>query len=287
LAEEAEEMRRMTYPAHIDTRTAMPLQPRAQGALRLCAKQRGARTVIADLRQQGALKALFPRSHGTSLDAVFLNTSGGLTGGDRMALDIVAGPDAHIVVSSQAAERGYAALDGQVAKVEVTLQVEDGARIDWLPQETILFDASAIDRRLSVDLAGSGQCLIVEPVIFGRVAMGEVVHHLRLTDHWRIRRDGVLVFADAIRLIGDADAFLARAAIAGGAGAMATLLLAAPQAALLAGTLTLPETAGASLLADDLLLIRLLASDGFTLRRDLIPLIEALSAAPIPRVWRL
>ena len=75
--------------------------------------------------------------------------------------------------------------------------------------------------------------------------------------------------------------------IAGGAGAMATLLLAAPQAAALAGTLELPDTAGASLLADDLLLIRLLATDGFTLRRDLIPLIEALSSAPIPRVWRL
>jgi urease accessory protein len=97
----------------------------------------------------------------------------------------------------------------------------------------------------------------------------------------------VLVFADAIRLIGDAAALLARPAIAGGAGAMATLLLAAPQAAALAGTLALPDTAGASLLADDLLLVRVLASDGFTLRRDLIPLIEALSAAPIPRVWRL
>ena len=246
----------------------MPLQPRAQGALRLVAKRRGAQSVIADLRQQGALKALFPRSYGRTLDAVFLNTAGGLTGGDRMALDVVAGPGAHVVLSSQAAERGYAALDGHVARVDVTLQVAQGARIDWLPQETILFDAAALDRRMSVDLAGSAQCLIVEPVIFGRVAMGEVVHSLHLRDQWRIR-------------------LLARAAIAGGAGAMATLLLAAPQAAALAGTLELPDTAGASLLADDLLLIRLLATDGFTLRRDLIPLIEALSSAPIPRVWRL
>ena len=277
----------MTYSAQIDTNRAVPLQPRAQGALRLVAKRRGAQSVIADLRQQGALKALFPRSYGPTLDAVFLNTAGGLTGGDRMALDVVAQAGAHVVLSSQAAERGYAALDGHVARVDVTLQVAQGARIDWLPQETILFDAAALDRRMSVDLAASAQCLILEPVIFGRVAMGEVIHTLHLRDQWRIRRDGVLVFADAIRLIGDAAALLARPAIAGGAGAMATLLLAAPQAAALAGTLALPDTAGASLLADDLLLIRLLATDGFTLRRDLIPLIEALSSAPIPRVWRL
>ncbi|MFN3664217.1 urease accessory protein UreD [Yoonia sp.] len=277
----------MTYSAQIDMAQATPLPQRAQGALHLSAKRRGADSVIADLRQQGALKALFPRSHGAALDAVFLNTAGGLTGGDRMALDIVAQAGAHVVLSSQAAERGYAALDDQIAHVDVTLQVADGGRIDWLPQETILFDCAALNRRMNVDLAGSGQCLIVEPVIFGRVAMGEVVHQLHLTDQWRIRRDGALIFADALRLIGDADALLARPAIAGGAGAMATLLLASPSAAGLAGSLDLPETAGATLLADDLLLIRLLAADGFTLRRDLIPLIEALSAAPIPRVWRL
>jgi urease accessory protein len=277
----------MTYRAQIDMDRAAPLQPRAQGALHLKAKRRGTQSVIADLRQQGALKALFPRSYGRTLDAVFLNTSGGLTGGDRMALDVVAEAGAHVVLSSQAAERGYAALGDQVANVDVTLAVAEDARIDWLPQETILFDAAALHRRMTVNLNESAQCLIVEPVIFGRVAMGEVVHTLHLRDHWRIRRDGKLIFADAIRLIGDADALLARAAIAGGAGAMATLLLAAPQATALAGALALPETAGASLLADDLLLIRLLASDGFTLRRDLIPLIEALSAAPIPRVWRL
>ena len=280
-------MTAMTYSAQIDMAQATPLPQRAQGALHLSAKRRGADSVIADLRQQGALKALFPRSHGAALDAVFLNTAGGLTGGDRMALDIVAQAGAHVVLSSQAAERGYAALDDQIAHVDVTLQVADGGRIDWLPQETILFDCAALNRRMNVDLAGSGQCLIVEPVIFGRVAMGEVLHQLRLTDQWRIRRDGALIFADALRLIGDADALLARPAIAGGAGAMATLLLASPAAAGLAGSLDLPETAGASLLADDLLLIRLLAADGFTLRRDLIPLIEALSAAPIPRVWRL
>ncbi|WP_239495898.1 urease accessory protein UreD [Yoonia maritima] len=233
------------------------------------------------------MKALFPRVHGAALDAVFLNTAGGLTGGDHMQFDIAADDNAHIILSSQAAERAYRAHPGQVARSNVTLRAGPGARIDWLPQETILFDSAALDRRMNVHLSHDATALIVEPVIFGRLAMGEVIRTVHFTDQWRIWRDGTLVFADAIRLIGDAQAQMARAAIADGAGAMATVLLAGAQAEALASGLTLPDTSGASLIADDLLLVRLLAEDGFALRRQLIPVVEALSTAPIPRVWRL
>jgi urease accessory protein len=277
----------MTCNAQIDIHQAKPLQPRAEGALHLRAKCRDGQSVIADLRQQGSMKALFPRAHGTALEAVFLNTAGGLTGGDRMALDISAEKGAHIVLSSQAAERGYAALDGQSAQVDLSLRVAAGARIDWLPQETILFDRAAIRRRLAVDLAQGAEALIVEPLIFGRTAMGEVVHDLRFTDQWRIRRDGRLIYADNLRIIGDVKALLARPGLGQGAGALATLCLISPRAAAVAGALDLPDCAGASLLADDLLLIRLLAADGFALRACLFPLIAALSDAPAPRVWRL
>lgn len=265
----------------------MPLSPRARGALRLIAKRRGKASVIADLRQEGSLKALFPQVRGDALDAVFLNTAGGLTGGDHMQMDVTANAGAHIVLSSQAAERAYRAQPHQIARTEVSINVASGGRVDWLPQETILFDQAALDRRLTVRLATDATALVVEPIIFGRVAMGEVVRTLHLTDQWRVWRDGALVFADAVRLIGDAQALMQQRAIAGGAGAMATVLLASPQAAAFAQLLDLPDTSGASLIADDLLLVRLLAADGFTLRRQLIPVVEALSAAPIPRVWRL
>lgn len=254
--------------------------------MRLVAKRRDAGTVIADLRQSGSMKALFPRVRGDALQAVFLNTAGGLTGGDVMQIDVTAQADAHVVMSSQAAERAYRAQPGQIAKLHVTLAAGPAGRIDWLPQETILFDAAALDRRMTVHLAQDATALLVEPVIFGRAAMGEVVHDLHFTDHWRVHRDGALVFADAVRICGDADALLMRRAVAAGAGAMATVLFAAPQAAAFAD-LNLPENCGASLIADDLLLVRLLAADGFALRRVLVPLVETLSAAPIPRVWRL
>ncbi len=267
---------------------ALPVlpSPRAEGALLLAAKRRGPNTVIADLRQAGSMKALFPKVRGDALQAVFLNTAGGLTGGDAMQITATAEPDAHIVISSQAAERAYRAQPGQIAEMSVTLDVGTGGRIDWLPQETILFDAAALKRCLRVHLATDATALLVEPIIFGRAAMGEVVHDLHFTDQWRICRNGALVYADAVRICGDADALLVRRAIAGGAGAMATVLLAAPNAAGFAD-LDLPENCGASLIANDLLMVRLLAADGFALRHILVPLIETLSAAPIPRVWRL
>ncbi|WP_342076579.1 urease accessory protein UreD [Yoonia sp. SS1-5] len=274
----------ITYAAPINVSPA--LAPRAQGQLHLVAKRRGAETVIGDLRQDGSLKALFPRSKGASLDAVFLNTAGGLTGGDQMTIAVEAAEGAHVTLSSQAAERAYRAQPEQVARADVTLTAGPGARVDWLPQETIIFDGAALDRTVHVNLAPDATALIVEPIIFGRVAMGETVHSLHFTDHWRVHRAGDLVFADAVRLVGDANSLLQRKAVAAGAGAMATVLLAGPQAAGFA-EMPLPADAGASLIADDLLLIRLLAADSFMLRRVLIPLIEQVSAAPIPRVWRL
>lgn len=277
----------ITYAAKIRASDALAVAPRAIGALRLQAKRRGQQTVIADLRQEGSLKALFPKVRGDALDTVFLNTAGGLTGGDRMQIDVAAQPGAHVVLSSQAAERAYRAQPGQIAQSDVSLNVGPGGRIDWLPQETILFDHAALDRRLNVRLAAGATALLVEPIIFGRVAMGETVDTLHLTDQWRIWRDDTLIFADAVRLIGDAKSMMQAAAIADGAGAMATILLAGPQAAGLAERLALSPTSGASLIRDDILLVRMLAVDGFALRQQLIPVVEALSTAPIPRVWRL
>jgi len=277
----------ITIVSDIDAATAVPLAPRAIGALQLSAKRRGPDTVIDGLRQDGSLKALFPKVRGAALDAVFLNTAGGLTGGDRMTYDLAVGADAHMVVSSQAAERAYRAQPGQVAQSDVKIDVANGGRIDWLPQETILYDHAALARRMDVDMASDASALLVEPMIFGRVAMGECVRALHLQDEWRVHRDGQLIFADAIRMIGDAQALMHRTAVAAGAGAMATVLFAAADASVHAAQIDLPVTSGKNLIADDVLLIRLLAADGFALRQQLIPVIEALTGTPIPRVWRL
>lgn len=265
-------------------------QPRAEGAASLRVLRHGAETRLADLRLQGSMKLLFPRpAPARPFEAVMLNTAGGLTGGDRMAVQAAAGPGARLTLSTQAAERAYRAPPGTGAEVTVRLTAGPGAVLHWLPQETILYDGAALSRRLTADLSGDATLLLVEPLVFGRRAMGERLHGADLTDRWEIRRDGRLVAADALRLSAMDEATLDCPAIAGPARAAATVLLAAPgaEARLPAIRALLPVTAGASTPRDGVLFIRILAPDGHALRRALEPLLTALTGAALPRVWRL
>ena len=262
-------------------------QQRAIGHARISVRQRAGRTRLAGLRQEGSAKILLPRTQGIALQAVLLNTAGGITGGDWFGWTGEAGPETHLSLSSQAAERAYRARPGETGHVTTRLRIAEGARLDWLPQETILFDGAALSRRLEADLAPDATLLAVEPLIFGRKAMGEVVHDLRLTDQWRIRRGGDLVYADALRVHGDAAAILSGPATLAGMRAMASLALIAPEAERLLAPLraALPATAGASLIRPGVLAARIAAPDGLVLRRALMRALPVL--APLPKVWSL
>ena len=265
--------------------------PRAQGAVSIAARLNGGRTRLVRLRQQGSLKALLPHPRALALDAVLLNTAGGLTGGDRMAIDVEAGAGARLVVSSQAAERAYRTRAGapEPARFDARLAVGEGARLDWLPQETILFEGCRLARTLRADLHPAATLLAVEPLLLGRLARGERLRDAGFSDRWEVRRGGRLAFADALRLEGDLEARMDRAAVGGGTRALATVLLVAPtaEAALRPLRALLPPAGGASLVREGVLVARLLAADGFALRQGLLPIITLLAGGPAPRVWTL
>ena len=267
--------------------------PRAAGAVSVAAKRRGERTALARFRQSGSAKALFPRPTARTargqLDAVLLNTAGGVTGGDRFTYEATAEDGAWLRLSTQAAERGYRAKGGEVGRISVRMRAGVGARLDWLPQETILFDGAALERHFTVDLAETSRFLAVEPLVFGRRAMGERVRRLRLIDHWRITSAGRLLYADALRLIGDAAELLERPGVASGRRALATVVYIGADAATRLDHVraALTGEAGASSPRPGVLVIRLLAPDSFLLRQALIPALAPLCDAPLPKVWTL
>ncbi|ETX15253.1 urease accessory protein ureD [Roseivivax halodurans JCM 10272] len=252
-------------------------------------RRRGESSVIADLMQSGSSKLMFPHPQGDALQAVWLNTAGGITGGDDFSLSVEVAPEAKVALTTQAAERIYRAVPGAPGRVRTRLSAGQGAMLHWLPQETILFDRGSLDRTLSVDLAGCASFLGIETLIFGRAAMGERVRDLHLRDRIDLRVDGTLVYADRLALDGDAETTLGRPHVADGAGAVATLILAAPGASGRLDSIRtgLPDTAGASAPSEDLVVARLLAPDGFEMRRTLVPLLTALSDAPLPRPWMI
>jgi urease accessory protein len=261
-----------------------------EGSVRLGFVRRGDTTALAVLHQAGPARARFPNPvDGGAPEAVLLSTAGGLTGGDRFDVEVRMGAGTDATVTTAAAEKIYRARDGDT-DISVTLELEAGARLAWLPQPTILFDQSRLARRTTVTLAGTATFVAVESLIFGRKAMGEDVREGACRDAWRVRRDGALVFADTFRAGGAIVDMLDRPGTLDGARAAALLLYVAPDAesridkarALLEGA---EATAGASAW-NGMLVVRAMAREGRALQQAMAPLVAWLSGRPLPRVWQ-
>jgi urease accessory protein len=189
----------------------------------------GARTRLTTLSERGGYRAKFPRTPGTGLEAVIVNSGGGVASGDRVRLSASAGAGSRLTVSTATAERIYRSL-GPSTEIDVRLQADACATLGWLPQPTILFSGARLDRRFEVDLAADARLILAETFVFGRIASGEIMGDGMVRDRWRIRRDGRLAFAETTRLDGGIAALLDRATIAGGARATALMIVVAPDA---------------------------------------------------------
>jgi len=234
------------------------------------------------LYTQGSAKAIVLA--GDRPEVVFLNTAGGLTGGDRMVFSLTS--DRDTTATTQTAERAYRALS-DTARIDVSLQVPRG-RLDWLPQETILFDRSALRRRTRIALGAQAGCLMLEAVVLGRAAMGESLERFSFRDLREVTRAGRPVLVEPLRLNEDA---LAGPATLAGARAFASLALVAQGAEDALGpvraVLDEPGVRGAASGFDGKLTIRLMAGDGWPLRRQIARLVAVLRAGPLPRVWQI
>ncbi|TKW65588.1 MAG: urease accessory protein UreD [Paracoccus denitrificans] len=246
------------------------------------------RARLTGLSQSGSAKAMLPRTHGTAPEIVFLNTSGGLTAGDRLEYKVDLAPGTRAVATTQTAERAYRA-EGGMADARVTLRVGAGGALDWLPQETILFDGSALSRLTEVHLEGDAAYLGLETVVLGRAAMGETLARTWLSDTRRISRDGRLELFDPFRLDTVALARGNGAALLNGARAFAVLILSQPHAEDSLDALRAATEPGVSLAASALpgrVVVRALAADAWPLRRQMARLIEILRPGGLPRVWQ-
>ena len=273
-------------------------QPVAEIAERVAARGelvvalKAGRNRIERLYQEGAAKIRMPKTAADALEAVLINTAGGLTGGDRLHWGVAVGEGAAATVTTQACEKVYRASFG-VAEVSCRLSVASGGRLAWLPQETIVFDNSSFRRRLDIDLAPDAEALVLEAAIFGRRAMGEQVRRARFADRWRVRRSGRLIHAEELAIGPDAAGQLASDAALAGASAIATLALFSEdaEAKLDAVRAVIGDSGGASAWragGSGKLLARVVADDGSALRRRLIPLVQLLNRqAALPKVWTI
>lgn len=273
-----------------DLRDSVPIRmQRAQGQANVSFRSRDGQTCLDRLFQEGCAKLRFPRPLGSDdPQAILINTAGGLTGGDRFGTEVTLAAGAAASVTTQACERIYRST-GADAVVTNRLRLLAGARLAWLPQETILFDGGRLSRTLDVDLAEDAELVAVEAVLFGRQAMGETLQSGHLHDRWRIRRDSRLIFADDLRVEGDIAARLAPQPAMAGCRAMATVLFAgaAPERFLESARSIIGPNGGASAW-NGKFLARLVEETGLALRRRLESLLTLLMGGrPLPKVWQL
>jgi urease accessory protein len=268
---------------------SLPAFLRQQGGVRVVVAATPRGSAAMEVAESGGYRVRFPAAAGGTCEGVLINTGGGLAGGDRMRVDATTGPGARAVLTSQAAEKVYRS-DGDDTDLAIRLALGPGSRLDWLPQEQILFDRSRVRRSLAVEMAPDAALTLVESTVFGRLAMGERIREGAFRDSWRIRRGGRLVFADEVRLEGPVDALLARRGVARGGRAVATILHVAPDAegrredarAALDGA---ASECGVSAW-DGILLARFLSPDPQALRADVARFVTRLRGAPMPRSWQ-
>jgi urease accessory protein len=242
----------------------------------------------ARVHEAGALRVRFPNGDGNGrLDAVIVNTAGGMAGGDRFAIDIEVGAGAALTVTTAAAEKVYRSL-GPDTSIDVKLKVDVGGALAWLPQETILFDQMRLARTIDIELARGARLLLAEAAVVGRSAMGETVVSGRSFDRWRVRVGGSLAFAETIRLDGAIAQRLAEKAIADGGVAVASVIKIPGDQASVEAVRAVGEGFAGEVGASSwngIAAARLVATDGAALRRDLVRVLITLGGAPLPRLW--
>lgn len=260
---------------------------RAQLALRF--RPRGARTELTGRRHFGPLtvqRPFFPE--GAPAHIYLLHPPGGVVGGDRLHLDVRLEEGSHALLTMPGATKFYRSA-GPTAYLEQHFHVAAGATLEWLPQDGILFPGARLRLESRFHLAPGARLLAWETLCLGRPVMGEAFDSGRLDSLLAVERGGDPLLHERLRLdCGRLDKLA-------GLPLLATFLVAPGSAALLelareqlAG---LPQPAGATLLDDYLLVIRLLDADNqrlqATLQRlwhALRPAVTGLAPCP-PRIW--
>ncbi len=273
--------------ARITTALDSFAQNRARGSVTFDVHLQDGVTRRRELHESGSLRVRFPSPEQQGLSAVFVNTAGGIAGGDRFDIDIEAGEDTSLTVTTAAAEKIYRS-HGPDAAVNIALRGRAGSHLAWLPQETILFDQVRASRRFDIDIAHDASLLLCEIVVFGRAAMGERLTRGHFTDRWRLRRGGKLIFADTVRLDGDIGAKLKSRAVADGGAAIGTALIAPGDQDIVtrlhevcggfAGEVGISSWNGFAM-------ARFCAQDAIQLRADMMNVLRCMNGRPLPRLW--
>ena len=268
---------------------------RAAGSGRIVLSGSGKGTRIMDVFQRAPIRIMFPRAGGSAVEeAVLVNTAGGIAGGDRLDSAVTALANASIAVTSQAAEKVYRALN-EPARIATKLEACEAAKLAWLPQETIVFNWGRLSRKTEIELSSGAELLALEWVVLGRAAHGEEMVGGQITDSWRVKKDGRLIWADTFRATDEVFPHLHRKALLSNCNAVGTLIFFGPsldaRLEFLRGIAPSLECHCAATLVGGLMIVRFAAKASSDLRPALRSVLQQFSRElgpgpfRVPKMW--
>jgi urease accessory protein len=201
---------------------------RAEGSSRIVLGGSEKGTRIMDLFQRSPMRIMFPRVGGGAVEElVLVNSAGGIAGGDRLDFSVTAVENASVAVTSQAAEKVYRALS-ESARIATKLIACGASKLAWLPQETIVFNWGRLSRETEIELSSGVELLALEWLVLGRAAHGEEMIGGHITDRWRVKKDGRLIWVDSFRITEEMFPHLHRKALLSNCKAFGTLIYFGP-----------------------------------------------------------
>jgi urease accessory protein len=179
-----------------------------EAELQLGFSQRGDKSVLSKRAHRGPLTVQRPfYPEGGVCHVYLLHPPGGVVAGDQLSITATVEPNAQALITTPAAGKFYRSGGGE-ARQTVNLTVAENASLEWLPQETIVYEGARLNSSMNIDLAEQALFIGWEILALGRPAAGEGFENGTASLNWRISRAGRLVYLERLRL--DAEAFQAR-----------------------------------------------------------------------------
>lgn len=256
---------------------------------------RGGRTRMTAQRHSGPLLVQRP-FHPESTDvchAYLIHPPAGIVGGDELQLTVAVGCGAQVLLTTPSATRFYRS-SALVSRLTQAFTVADGASLEWLPQENLLFDAARARIATRIELAPRARFMGWEMLCLGRPACREGFDHGSIDQRIALHRDGEPVLLERLRPAAGRALTVAGAGLRGHA-ACATFIATGADASHVDGArdclANAPHTPAGATLLDDVLVVRLLAPHIAPLRSLCERLWTALRPtllardAHAPRIW--
>jgi len=199
---------------------------RWHAALALAYARDGERSVLARRTHRGPLvvqRSLYPEGERVC-QSIIVHPPAGIVGGDMLQLDIDVDAGACAQITTPGAAKWYRS-SGAAGRQDVAARVHAGSTLEWLPQESIVFDGAIAGLHNRVDLEGDATFIGWDVVCLGRSASGERFERGNLRQSLVVARDGVEIFVERASLAGG-DALLESAVGLNGAVVFGTFIAA-------------------------------------------------------------